>query len=152
MIPLPYNRHKSTISKKAQLAARAVVSETYFKIVPSRYIIYSRGWHGTSTLLNVLARSASYLLASVSHDSRLYSRDDQMTNTTRVGITGNGDGSHDYRLTGLKKYTQYSIIVKAFNSKGDGPGSDPVMTHTLEDGKWKNLSATLLYLPCSPLC
>lgn len=58
-------------------------------------------------------------------------------NTTRVGITGNGDGSHDYRLTGLRKYTQYSIVVKAFNSKGDGPGSDPVMAHTLEDGEWK---------------
>ncbi|XP_025073056.1 Down syndrome cell adhesion molecule-like [Pogonomyrmex barbatus] len=59
--------------------------------------------------------------------------DDQLTNTTRVGITGNGDGSHDYRLTGLRKYTQYSIVVKAFNSKGDGPGSDPVTAHTLED-------------------
>ncbi|XP_025265393.1 Down syndrome cell adhesion molecule-like protein Dscam2 isoform X2 [Camponotus floridanus] len=59
--------------------------------------------------------------------------DDQLTNTTRVGITGNGDGSHDYRLTGLRKYTQYSIVVKAFNSKGDGPGSDPVTAHTFED-------------------
>ncbi|XP_039305816.1 Down syndrome cell adhesion molecule-like protein Dscam2 isoform X4 [Solenopsis invicta] len=59
--------------------------------------------------------------------------DDQLTNTTRVGITGNGDGSHDYRLTGLRKYTQYSIVVKAFNSKGDGPGSDPVMAQTFED-------------------
>ncbi|XP_036147341.1 Down syndrome cell adhesion molecule-like protein Dscam2 isoform X4 [Monomorium pharaonis] len=59
--------------------------------------------------------------------------DDQLTNTTRVGITGNGDGSHDYRLTGLRKYTQYSIIVKAFNSKGDGPGSDPVTAQTFED-------------------
>ncbi|XP_025163016.1 Down syndrome cell adhesion molecule-like protein Dscam2 isoform X2 [Harpegnathos saltator] len=59
--------------------------------------------------------------------------DDQSTNTTRVGITGNRDGSHDYRLTGLRKYTQYSVVVKAFNSKGDGPGSDPVMAHTLED-------------------
>ncbi|KAH0950048.1 hypothetical protein HN011_002504 [Eciton burchellii] len=58
---------------------------------------------------------------------------DQSTNSTRVGITGNGDGSHDYRLTGLRKYTQYSIVVKAFNSKGDGPGSEPVMAHTFED-------------------
>ncbi|KAL0115399.1 hypothetical protein PUN28_010725 [Cardiocondyla obscurior] len=59
--------------------------------------------------------------------------DDQLMNTTRVGITGNGDGSHDYRLTGLRKYTQYSVVVKAFNSKGDGPGSDPVTAHTFED-------------------
>lgn len=65
-----------------------------------------------------------------------YSRvDDQSVNTTRVGITGNGDGSYDYRLTGLRKYTQYSIVVKAFNSKGDGPGSDLVMAQTFEDGK-----------------
>lgn len=70
--------------------------------------------------------------------SRLYFRgDDQLTNTTRVGITGNGDGSHDCRLTGLRKYTQYSIVIKAFNSKGDGPGSDPVTAHTFEDGEWK---------------
>ncbi|XP_014485965.1 PREDICTED: Down syndrome cell adhesion molecule-like protein Dscam2 isoform X3 [Dinoponera quadriceps] len=59
--------------------------------------------------------------------------DDQSMNTTRVGITGNGDGSHDYRLTGLRKYTQYNIVVKAFNSKGDGPGSEPVRAHTFED-------------------
>ncbi|XP_015601116.1 Down syndrome cell adhesion molecule-like protein Dscam2 isoform X2 [Cephus cinctus] len=59
--------------------------------------------------------------------------DDETINTTRVGITGNGDGSYDYRLTGLRKYTQYSIVIKAFNSKGDGPGSDPVVAQTLED-------------------
>ncbi|XP_076177344.1 cell adhesion molecule Dscam2 isoform X6 [Ptiloglossa arizonensis] len=58
---------------------------------------------------------------------------DQSVNITRVGITGNGDGSYDYSLTGLRKYTQYSIVVKAFNNKGDGPGSDPVAVQTLED-------------------
>ncbi|XP_057323530.1 cell adhesion molecule Dscam2-like isoform X3 [Microplitis mediator] len=58
--------------------------------------------------------------------------DEQATNITRVGITGNGDGSYEYRLTGLRKFTEYSIVVKAFNSKGDGPGSDPVITQTLE--------------------
>lgn len=56
-------------------------------------------------------------------------------NITRVGITGNGDGSYDYRLTGLRKYSQYSVVVKAFNNKGDGPGSDPVTVQTLEDGE-----------------
>ncbi|KAG9435295.1 Down syndrome cell adhesion molecule-like protein Dscam2 [Apis mellifera carnica] len=59
------------------------------------------------------------------------SGNDQSVNITRVGITENGDGS--YRLTGLRKYTQYSIVVKAFNNKGDGPGSDPVTVQTLED-------------------
>jgi len=82
-------------------------------------------------------RAWRYLLASTNRGgSRLYFRsDDQLTNTTRVGITGNGDGSHDYRLTGLRKYTQYNIVVKAFNSKGDGPGSDFVTAHTFEDGE-----------------
>lgn len=51
-----------------------------------------------------------------------------------MGITGNVDGSYDYRLSGLRKYTKYSIVVKAFNSKGDGPGSDPVIAQTHEDG------------------
>lgn len=55
-------------------------------------------------------------------------------NITRVGITGNGDGSYEYRLTNLRKFTEYSIVVKAFNSKGDGPGSDPIITQTLEAG------------------
>lgn len=68
------------------------------------------------------------------HGSWLYFRgNDQSVNITRVGITENGDGS--YRLTGLRKYTQYSIVVKAFNNKGDGPGSDPVTVQTLEDGE-----------------
>ncbi|XP_076760113.1 cell adhesion molecule Dscam2 isoform X3 [Xylocopa sonorina] len=58
---------------------------------------------------------------------------DQSVNVTSVGITGNGDGSYDYRLTGLRKYTQYSVVVKAYNNKGDGPGSDPVKVQTLED-------------------
>lgn len=73
-------------------------------------------------------------------------------NTTRVGITGNGDGSHDYRLTGLRKYTQYSIVVKAFNSKGDGPGSDPVMAHTFEDGEWKEPPSSFIELLAGFLC
>ncbi|XP_051167558.1 cell adhesion molecule Dscam2-like isoform X4 [Leptopilina boulardi] len=59
--------------------------------------------------------------------------DEQLANETRIRITSNGDGSYDYRLTGLRKYTQYSIVVKAFNSKGDGPGSDPMIAQTLED-------------------
>lgn len=77
------------------------------------------------------------LLRRIGVFATLYSSsgDDQLLNTTRVGITGNGDGSHDYRLMGLRKYTQYSIVVKAFNSKGDGPGSDPVLEHTFEDGE-----------------
>lgn len=57
---------------------------------------------------------------------------DQSYNYTKVGIPG-GEGVSDFRLIGLEKYTQYSVTVQAFNSKGDGPPSDPVMAHTLED-------------------
>lgn len=58
-------------------------------------------------------------------------------NYTRVGIPG-GEGVHDFRLTGLGKYTQYSVTVQAFNAKGDGPASEAVLAHTLEDGKSLN--------------
>ncbi|XP_066603211.1 cell adhesion molecule Dscam2-like isoform X2 [Prorops nasuta] len=57
----------------------------------------------------------------------------QSVNVTRVGISGNSERSCEYRLTGLQKYTQYNIIVKAFNAKGDGPGSDPIVAQTFED-------------------
>lgn len=53
-------------------------------------------------------------------------------NYTRVGIPG-GEGVNDFRLVGLDKYAQYSVTVQAFNAKGDGPASKPVMAHTLED-------------------
>ncbi|XP_043479175.1 Down syndrome cell adhesion molecule-like protein Dscam2 isoform X3 [Leptopilina heterotoma] len=59
--------------------------------------------------------------------------DEQPANETRIRITVNGEEPYEYRLTGLRKYTQYSVVVKAFNSKGDGPGSDPMIAQTLED-------------------
>lgn len=62
--------------------------------------------------------------------------DEQPANETRIRITVNGEEPYEYRLTGLRKYTQYSVVVKAFNSKGDGPGSDPMIAQTLEDGEY----------------
>ena len=56
------------------------------------------------------------------------------TNYTRVGIPG-GEIVNDFRITDLEKYTQYSITVAAFNVKGDGPASEPILARTLEDGK-----------------
>jgi hypothetical protein len=41
----------------------------------------------------------------------------------------------EVRLSGLEKFTKYSIIVQAFNNRGDGPSSDPVIVQTLEDGE-----------------
>uniref|UniRef100_A0A1B0GIB4 Down syndrome cell adhesion molecule-like protein Dscam2 n=2 Tax=Lutzomyia longipalpis TaxID=7200 RepID=A0A1B0GIB4_LUTLO len=57
---------------------------------------------------------------------------DKTYNYTRVGIPG-GEMINDFRLTGLEKYTQYSITVQAFNSKGDGPSSEPIVARTIED-------------------
>ncbi|XP_076346768.1 cell adhesion molecule Dscam1-like isoform X3 [Tachypleus tridentatus] len=36
-------------------------------------------------------------------------------------------------LYGLKKYTSYTVVVQAFNRKGAGPRSDPVIGRTRED-------------------
>ncbi|KAJ8960259.1 hypothetical protein NQ318_003984 [Aromia moschata] len=36
-------------------------------------------------------------------------------------------------LQGLLKFTTYSIIVQAYNSRGSGPASEPVTARTLED-------------------
>ena len=38
-------------------------------------------------------------------------------------------------IRGLRKYTRYEVGVKAFNSRGAGPLSPPVIAATLEDGK-----------------
>lgn len=57
---------------------------------------------------------------------------EQPYNYSRVGTAG-GDGLNDFRLIGLDKYTLYMVTVQAFNAKGDGPPSDAVSAHTLED-------------------
>ncbi|CRK99030.1 CLUMA_CG011985, isoform A [Clunio marinus] len=57
---------------------------------------------------------------------------DHIYNYTRIGASS-GEGSHEFRLVGLEKYTGYNVIVLAFNGKGDGPPSKPMLAHTLED-------------------
>ena len=39
-------------------------------------------------------------------------------------------------LTGLKKYTNYSIVVSASTSKGDGNASEPIIVITGEDSRF----------------
>lgn len=53
-------------------------------------------------------------------------------NYTKVGLSGN-DGVSDFRLINLEKYSQYLVTVQAYNSKGEGPPSDPIQIQTLED-------------------
>ncbi|KAJ1531014.1 hypothetical protein ONE63_005846 [Megalurothrips usitatus] len=52
-------------------------------------------------------------------------------NYTRVSMTG--DVSGDFRLSALDKYTQYQVVVQAFNTRGEGPQSPVVIAQTLED-------------------
>nr|CAD7393258.1 unnamed protein product [Timema cristinae] len=66
-------------------------------------------------------------------------------NWTRVAVAGETMG--DFRLTGLDKFAQYSIILEAFNTKGDGPPSDQIIAQTLEDVP----SAAPMALSCSAL-
>lgn len=69
-------------------------------------------------------------------------------NYTRVGLPpGAGNGASDFRLVGLAKYTAYAVTVSAYNAKGDGPASKPVVAHTLEDVP----SAAPQTITCTPL-
>jgi len=43
-------------------------------------------------------------------------------------------------LTGLNKFSKYSIIVQAFNSKGAGPASEQIFVQTLEKGELEDNS------------
>lgn len=53
-------------------------------------------------------------------------KDDQQTKITSMQRTTIG---------GLHKYTNYSITVLAFTTRGDGVRSEPIFCHTDEDGK-----------------
>ncbi|PSN46727.1 Down syndrome cell adhesion molecule-like protein Dscam2, partial [Blattella germanica] len=53
--------------------------------------------------------------------------DEGVYNFTRVGA------GLEVHLSGLEKFTKYSIIVKAFNGRGDGPSSEALVVQTLED-------------------
>ncbi|XP_050724052.1 cell adhesion molecule Dscam2-like [Eriocheir sinensis] len=53
-------------------------------------------------------------------------------NFTRVGGVGSL-GVTSARVPGLKPHTRYSVVLRAFNSKGAGPTSPPALATTLED-------------------
>nr|CAD7577105.1 unnamed protein product [Timema californicum] len=75
----------------------------------------------------------------------IWRTDKDTYNWTRVAVAGETMG--DFRLTGLDKFAQYSIILEAFNTKGDGPPSDQIIAQTLEDVP----SAAPMALSCSAL-
>ena len=43
--------------------------------------------------------------------------------------------SEVYTLDNLKKFSQYGVVVQAFNRAGTGPSSSEINATTLEDGK-----------------
>lgn len=53
--------------------------------------------------------------------------------TVEVGTQYGGEAT----LQGLVKYTTYTIVVQAYNSRGAGPSSEPITVKTLEDGNIK---------------
>ena len=55
-------------------------------------------------------------------------------NFTSVGGDGE-EGGAEFLLGGLDKFTQYLVVVQAFNQVGPGPLSEPVAAQTMEDGK-----------------
>uniref|UniRef100_A0A336M1C8 CSON009678 protein n=1 Tax=Culicoides sonorensis TaxID=179676 RepID=A0A336M1C8_CULSO len=56
------------------------------------------------------------------------------TNYNFTSTAGDGeDGTGELILTGLLKYTRYTIVAQAFNQIGPGPLSEPVTAQTMED-------------------
>lgn len=56
-----------------------------------------------------------------------------------TSVSGDGDGgTGDLTLTGLSKYTRYTIVAQAFNQIGPGPLSEAATAQTMEDGERMN--------------
>lgn len=52
-----------------------------------------------------------------------------------TSVSGDGDdGTGEFLLNGLLKYTRYNIVIQAYNQVGSGPLSEPTTAQTLEDG------------------
>ncbi|XP_066599034.1 cell adhesion molecule Dscam2 isoform X3 [Prorops nasuta] len=51
-----------------------------------------------------------------------------------TSVSGDGEeGGGELRLSGLRPYTRYTMVVQAYNQVGSGPLSEPLLTQTLED-------------------
>lgn len=64
----------------------------------------------------------------------LYSSPNGNYNMTAVSGVGD-EGGGELILSGLLKYTRYSLVVQAFNQVGQGPLSEAVTAQTMEDGE-----------------
>lgn len=62
-------------------------------------------------------------------------------------VSGDGEeGGGELRLTGLRPYTRYTLVVQAYNQVGPGPLCEPLLTQTLEDGDYYKFFLKNLYL------
>ena len=53
-------------------------------------------------------------------------------------VVASDGNTQTFVVTNLTPYSNYDLIVKAFNNGGEGPPSDEVSAATLEAGKKKN--------------
>ena len=58
--------------------------------------------------------------------------DDRAASSNSVG----GINVEETQLSGLKRFTKYTIIVQAFNTKGAGPASEEIVAQTLQNGTY----------------
>lgn len=50
-------------------------------------------------------------------------------------VDADAENGKEILIKRLDKFTTYSVIVQAFNSRGPGPASPPTVVRTKEDGK-----------------
>lgn len=86
--------------------------------------------------MNIVIRSALIFFSS-NNPSYNYS-----------SVSGDGEeGGGELRLTGLRPYTRYTLVVQAYNQVGPGPLCEPLLTQTLEDGDYRT---SLIFNNCFP--
>lgn len=62
--------------------------------------------------------------------------DSKKTHGDKHTLTFSGERTHAV-VTGLRPFSEYSLIVMAFNGRGNGPGSHPVIFETPEGGEYR---------------
>lgn len=60
---------------------------------------------------------------------------DEQSSLYNFTTVGGGGAETQTTVTGLRPFTRYSVILQAFNSKGAGPPSDPVLGFTQQDSE-----------------
>lgn len=67
--------------------------------------------------------------------SRNYHRGRRTAESRSTVVVETGANELKKVISGLKPYSHYTVTIKAFNSKGEGPDAEPLSFHTDEGGK-----------------